>query len=274
MTMLRVFFTVFGTAVLATPVALAKPQISEQAAREQARNITRSELHSTVHFKTDQFLGIQRDEELEQTLGVASGGQAGSMFVYKVSPTGYEIKENTVVYHAWSDFDVVFIVAISPADENTYRIHGFGRGESLSEFERLMTALKVRVTSTDQAESVADFYRMVNPGDYEGLAPIPSLMELKQAAERRCQSGAKSFDAGEKAFTSWWKRAESLYTRLPFQQRAVTDSSGYLVEWIVLSSPSAQNCGGAPLCTQLEVSSDGHVGKLDFSPLQAGPKLE
>ncbi|HSC77454.1 MAG TPA: hypothetical protein VLB32_02725 [Candidatus Acidoferrales bacterium] len=269
MSIRKLFSTIFELVVLATPMALANAQMSEQAAREQASNIARSELHSTVHFKADQFLGIQRDEELEQTLGVAVGGQAGLTFIYKASPEGVELRENAIVYHTWTDVDPVFIVVIEPRDGSAYRIHGFGRGESLTEFERLMTALKVQVTSPDQAESVADFYRKVNPENHEGLTPILRLMELKQAAERQCQSGAKSFDAGEKAFSAWWKRAKPLYAALPFQQKAVPHGSGgYVVEWIVLSSPSRENCGGAPLRAKLEVSSDGHVGKVTFSPLQ------
>jgi hypothetical protein len=234
------------------PMALANAQMSEQAS-----NIARSELHSTVHFRTDQFLGIQRDEELEQTLGVAVGGQAGLTFIYKVSPEGVELRENAVAYHTWTDVDPLFFVVVNPRDGSAYRIHGFGRGESLTEFERLMTALKVQVASPDQAEAVADLYRKVNPENHESLTPILRLMELKQAAERQCQSGTKSFDVGEKAFTAWWKHAEPLYAALSFQQRAVPHGSGYLVEWIVLSSPSAENCGGAPLRATLEVSSDG-----------------
>jgi hypothetical protein len=124
----------------------------------------------------------------------------------------------------------------------------------LAEFEKLTAVLKVQVSSPDQAEALADFYRTVNPGNHEGLTPIVRLIELKQAAERQCQGGGKSFDAGERAFTSWWKRAEPVCATLPFQQKAVPHGSGYLVEWIVLSSPSDENCGGAPLRAQLEIT--------------------
>lgn len=267
MSIRKVFSTIFGIAVLATLVR-ANAQMTEQAAREQASNIARSALHSTVDFKADQFLGIQRDEQLEQTLGIAVGGLAGSTFIYKVSPEGVELRENAVVYHTWTDVDPLFIVVVNPRDGSAYRIHGFGRGESVTEFEKLMTALKVHVASPDQAEALADFYRKVSPENYESLSPILRLMELKQAAERQCQGGAKSFDVGEKAFTAWWSHAEPLYAALPFQPKAVPHGSGYLVEWIMLSSPSGENCGGAPLRATLEVSSDGHVGKVTVSPLQ------
>ena len=135
---------IFGMVVLSSFVARANAQLTEQAAREQASNIVRSELHSTVHFRPDQFLGVQRDEGLEQTLGVAVGGQAGLTFIYKVSPEGVELRENAVVYHTWTDVDPLFIVVVNPRDGSAYRIHGFGRGESLTEFEKLMTALKCR----------------------------------------------------------------------------------------------------------------------------------
>ena len=135
-----------------------------------------------------------------------------------------------------------------------------------------MTALRVRVSDPQQAESVADFYRQVNPENYENLTPILSLMELKQAAERQCQSSANSFDAGEKTFTDWWNHAKPMYSAFPFSQRAVPHGSGYLVEWIVLSSSSGQDCGGNPLRVQLEVDSDGQVGKVAFSPVQNGAR--
>jgi hypothetical protein len=263
----NLFPTIFGLAALPMLVGLANAQVTEQAAREQARNIVRSELRSTLNFRPDQFFGIHRDEELEQSLAVATiGWQAGPEFIYKVSPTGVEIKQNAIVNHISVDVDFMYIVAVSSRDGSTFRIHGFGLAESLAEFERLMTTLRVHVASPDQAEPLAEFYREVNPENYDSLAPILSLMELKQAAERQCQSGAKSFDADEKLFAAWWKHAEPLCAALPFQERAVPHGSGYLVEWIVLSSPSRDNCGGAPLQVQLEVSSDGHVGKPTFSP--------
>jgi hypothetical protein len=266
MSIRKLFSTIVGIAVLSA-VAVPSLQISEQAAREQAINIVRSELHSTVHFRADQFLGIQRDEELEQTLGVAVGGRAGLTFIYKVSPEGVELRENAVVYHTWTDVDPLFIVVINPRDGSAYRIHGFGPAQSLAEFENLMMALKVRVSNPDQAESFADFYRKVNPENYEAVAPISTLLELKQAAERQCQSGLSSFDADQEAFTAWWNSAGPLYARLSFKQTAAPLNSGYLVEWIALSSAAKDNCGGAPVRARLEVSSDGRVGKITFSPI-------
>jgi len=278
MSMRKLFSTIFAIAVLSPVLARADAQMTDQAAREQARNTVRSQLH----LRPDQFLGVQRDETLEQSLALAVG-RSGSAFIYraspsgdeikeatKASPSGNEIRENTVVHHIVMDGDPMHIIAISSADGTIYRIHGFGHSESLAEFNKLITASNLTVASADQAESVAELYREVNPENQEDLAPISNLIELKQAAERQCHSGVKSFDAGEKAFATWWKRAEPLYGALSFQQKAVTHGRGYLVEWIVLSSPSDENCGGAPLRAQLEISSDGRVGKVSFSPLQPG----
>jgi len=271
MSIRKMFSTIFGLALMSTvAVAVAYAQVTEQAAREQADHVVRSELHSRVNFKADQFLGIRRDEELEQILGMAVGGQAGLTFIYKASPEGIELKENAIVYHTWTDVDPLFIVVVNPRDGSIYRIHGFGLAESLAEFERLMAALKVRVASSDQAESLAEFYRKVNPENQEGLTPILSLLGLKQAAERQCQSGPSSFNADQEAFTAWWKHAKPLYAEVSFKQTATPSSSGYFVEWIVLSSAAKGNCGGAPLRARLEVSSDGRVGKMTFSPLQKG----
>jgi len=189
-------------------------------------------------------------------------------FIYRVSPAGYEIKENSVVNHLSVDGDSACIVAVRPADGSTYRIHGFA--DSLAEFNNLMTAAGERVSSPEQAESLADFYRNVNPENFS-LAPILSLIDLKQAAERQCQSGPNSFDADQRAFAAWWVHAKPLYAKVSFHQTATPRGTGYLVEWIVLSSPAPRgNCGGAPLRAQLEVSSIGHVGKLAFLPLASG----
>ena len=172
MSMRKVFSTIFGLTVLATTVALANAQVTEQTAREQASNVVRSELHSRLSFKSDQFLSIHRDEELEESLAMVTvGWRSGSVFIYKVSPTGVEVKENAIVNHVATDADLMCIVAVSSADGSAYRIHGFGRAESVAEFERLITALKVRVASPDQAESLAEFYRDGEPGEPRRLSP-------------------------------------------------------------------------------------------------------
>jgi hypothetical protein len=265
----RVFLAIVTLVALATPLALANTQVSEQAAREVALNAVRSELQSTVNFKSNKFLAVQRDEELEQSLAVAVVRPPGSEFIYRVSPAGYEIKGGMAVYNSWSDFNPEFLVAVSDADGTLYRIRGFGVAESLAEFERLIVALTVRVSSSEQAEAIAEFYREVNPENREGLTPILRLIELKQAAERQCLGNAKSFDAGERAFAAWWDHAKPLYSEFSFQQRAVPHGSGYLVDWNILSSPSAENCGGSPLRATLEVGENGEIGKLTFIPLQS-----
>ena len=266
MNMRRLFSTIFGMVVLSTLVAPAYAQMTDQVAREQARNVVRSQLHLN---RPDQFLGVQRDEGLEQSLAIATfGWRAGSKLIYKVSPTGYEIKENAIAHHFTVDRDYIYIIAVSPADGSIYRIHGFA--DSLAEFEKLMTAAGERVSSPEQAESLADFYRSVTPENISSLTPISSLLDLKQAAERQCQSGLSSFDADQEVFATWWKHAKPLYAEVSFKQTATPSRGDYSVEWIVLSSAGKDNCGGAPLRARLEVSPDGHVGKLTFSPLRKG----
>jgi hypothetical protein len=137
----------------------------------------------------------------------------------------------------------------------------------LADFEKMMMTLKVRINNPDPAEALADVYRIVNPGNYQALTPVLSLMELKQAAEMQCQSGRVSFDDGEKLFTTWWQQAKRLYSVLPFRRKTDSQTIGFLTEWTVLSAPSGGNCGGAPLRAQLEIMSDGYIGKLSFLPL-------
>lgn len=257
----KVFSTTFGMVVLSTLVLQTSAQVVDQAARKQARNVVLSQLH----LNPGQFLGVRRDEQLEQLLTIAVGRPGDWEFVYQVSQAGDEIKEDAVVHHLFTDAEPTYIVAVSPVDGSTYRIHGFA--DSQAEFERLTMAMKVKVLSPNQAEAVSDFYREVNP-QRTSMSPITSLIELKQAAERQCQTG--SFDAGEKAFDAWWKHAKPLYEKLAFRQTAAPHGGGYLVEWIVLSSAGSGTCGGAPLRAQLEIGSDGHVSQLTFIPLTTG----
>jgi len=260
--MRTLFVTIFVVA-LSAPLVLANAQTTDEAARDLALSVVRSQLH----LRADQFLGIHRDQELEQSLAIATvGWRAGSVLIYSVNQEGVEIKENAVVRHVATDADFLYIIAISSANGNTFRIHGFA--DSVTEFAKLITTVKERVTSPAQAESLAEFYRKVNPENHEDLTPILRLIELKQAGERRCQSGAKSFDIGERAFGDWWEHTEPLYAALSYQQRVLPHDNGYLVEWIVLSSPSGDNCGGAPLRAQLDVGPDGRVGKVTYFPIR------
>jgi len=261
MSMRKAFSTIMGMAMLSMLVLPTSAQLADQAARERASNAVRSQLH----LKPDQFLGVQRDGKLEQLLTVVAGRPGDLEFIYQVSQAGDEVKENAVVHHIFTDADPTYIVAVSPADGDMYRIHGFA--DSMAEFGRLMTATKVKVLSADQAEAVSDFYREVNP-QHTSMTPITSLIELKQAAERQCQTS--SFDMGEREFDAWWKHGKPLYAGVPFRQTATAIGTRFIVEWTVLSSSAPGNCGGSPLRARLEVDSDGHVGKLTFAPLSGG----
>jgi hypothetical protein len=185
------------------------------------------------------------------------------MFIYQVSPAGDEIKGRTVVHHLVTDADPMYLVAVTPADGSTYRIAGFR--DSKAEFNQLMAALGVMISSPDQAEALADFYRTINP-EHRSMTRIPGLLNLKQAAEWQCQT--VPFDANEKDFEAWWKHAKPLYENASFQQTASRDGSHYAVEWIVLSSPAAGMCGGVALRARLEVGSNGQVGEIAFRPLE------
>lgn len=258
MNMRTTLSTIFGTIMLSSFAVPTSAQMSDQAAREQTRNAVRSQLH----LKPEQFLGVRRDEKLEQLLAIVAGRPSGLDFIYQISQAGDEVKENTVVHHIFTDTDPTYTVAVSPADGAVYRVRGFT--DSLTEFRKLIAATKVKVLSPDQAEAVADFYREVNP-ERRSMTRIPGLLELKQAAEWQCQ--AVPFDPNEKDFEAWWKHAKPLYSGASFKQTADRSDAGYAVEWIVLSSPGAGLCAGAALRARLEVGPDGLVGKLSFAPL-------
>lgn len=253
------FSTILGMVLLSMPASLANAQITEQAARDKAQSIVRSEVD---YLRPGQFLSVQRDEALERSLAVTAGGLTGAEFIYQVSPAGDEIKKHAVVHHLVTDADPVYLVAVNPGNGSTYRIAGFR--DSKAELNKLLSALGIKVSSKGQAEELADFYRRVNP-EHRSMTRISGLLDLKQAAERQCQS--VPFDPRERNFEAWWKHARTAYANLSFQQTATRSDSGYAVEWIILSSPGAGLCGGAPLRARLEVGSDGSIGEISFRPL-------
>jgi hypothetical protein len=99
------------------------------------------------------------------------------------------------------------------------------------------------------------------------MTPISSLLDLKQAAERQCQTAP--FDPNEKLFEAWWRRARPLYADVPFEEAARPSGTGYRVEWSVLSAPGPESCGGAPLRATLEVGRNGEIGKLALLPVRS-----
>ncbi len=260
MKMRKLFLAALAMVVLSTLSVPTNAQMNEQSAREKALSVARPKLS---YLRPGQFLGVQRDEGLEQKLSALVGGLAGSEFIYRLNPVGDEIKDHAVVHHIFTDIDdPVSLVAVSPLDGSAYLIRGYA--ESKADFNRLMGALKVKISSPDQAEALADFYRDVNP-ERRSMTRLPGLLDLKQAAEWQCQ--AVPFDPNERDFGAWWKHAKTAYANVSFQQTAARSGSGYAVEWIVLSSPGAGLCGGAPLRARLEVGSDGSIGEISFRPV-------
>jgi hypothetical protein len=258
------FLTIITTAAVAGGVSVSA-QLSEASARDQARSAVRSHLA----LEPDGFLAVERDEKLEQSVDLVAGRRG--VFIYRTSQAGDDYltsqagddrRRRTVVHHIVMDGDPTHIVAISAADGSVYRIHGFA--DSRAEFDRLIATMAWTISNSDQAGTVADFYREVNPDNWQ-MAPIVSLIDLKQSAERQCQKS--TFDVGEQEFDAWWKRGKALYSAIPFQQVVTPGASGYVVEWTILSSSALGMCGGAPLRARLEVGSDGRVGKGDAVPL-------
>jgi hypothetical protein len=236
----------------------ASAALTETTARQKALDSVRSKLS----LGSKQFMDIKRDENLEVSLILCTNRLIGPVSIYRLSSTGYEVKEKAIIYHFSTDGDLNYIVAVSLTDGNIYRLAGFR--DSKTEINGLLVSLKIEVSSANQAEAIADFYRAVNP-EHEVVTNVSSLLDLKQAAERQCQ--AVPFDPRERDFEAWWKHAKTAYANVSFQQTAIRIGSGYTVEWVVLSSPGAGLCGGAPLRARLEVGSDGSIGEISFRPL-------
>jgi hypothetical protein len=244
---------------LAAPLARnANGQFDDRVARDLARTAVRSELA----LKSSQFLLIRLDEVLEGLLTGMVTDPPWPGAVYRLSEEGDEIKAHSVVHYIVSDGDPTFTVAINPFGR-VYRIQGFS--DSLAQLNELLKEANVKVLSADQAEAVARFYREVNP-ERRSLAPMSNLLDVKQAAERQCQS--VPFDPNETDFQAWWKHARSLYADASFRQTVSADGNGYAVQWVVLSSASAGLCGGAPFRARLPVGPDAQLGDIAFRPLE------
>jgi hypothetical protein len=235
----------------------ASAALSEASARQEALDSVRSKLS----LRSEQFLDIKRDENLELSLMLCANRPIGPVSIYRLSSTGYEMKEKAIIHHFSMDADLDYIVAVSLTDGNIYRLAGFR--DSRTEFNGLLVSLRIGVPSANQAEAIADFYRAVNP-EHEVVTNVSNLLDLKQAAERQCQ--AVPFDPRERDFEAWWKHAKTAYANVSFQQTATRNGSGYAVDWVVLSSPGAGLCGGSPLRARLEVGSDGNIGEISFRP--------
>jgi hypothetical protein len=233
-------------------------QMSEQGARQEAVDLVRSK----VGLRSEQFLDVKRDESLEGSFVVSAGRGIRPLFIFKLNNAGYEVMDDKIVQHSSTDADLSYIVAISSVDGSAYRIAGFR--DSKAELNKLLAALRIKVSSEDQAEELADLYRTVNP-EHNSMTRMSGLLDLKQAAERQCQ--AVPFDPSERDFEAWWKHAKTANSNVSFQQTATRSDSGYAVEWIVLSSPGAGQCGGAPLRARLEVRSNGSIGEISFRPV-------
>jgi len=257
MSLKKPFLAIISLGALSALALPLSAQVAEQAAREQASNLVRSQLH----LKPEQFLQVHRDEELEQSLALV--GRPG-LFVYRLSRAGDEIKEGAVLHHIFTDADPTYIVAISAGDASAYSVHGFT--DSRAEFERLVTTKGMKVVRPEQAESIANVYRSVNPENWS-MTPISSLLDLKQAAERQCQTAP--FDPDEKPFEAWWRHARPLYADVPFEETARPSGIGYRVQWGVLSAPGSDSCAGAALRATLEVGRNGEIGKLTLRPARA-----
>jgi len=258
MTMKALLISALTAGSLAMSGTPANAQMGEQAAREKALSVARSQLTLSPQL----FLDVHRDEALEEELASIVGGLSGSEFIYRLNRAGNEIKDHAVVHHLFVDTDPVYLIAVSPVDGSPYRIAGFR--DSKAELNKLLVTLRVKVSSEDQAEELADFYRSINP-ERRSMTRISGLLDLKQAAERQCQ--AVPFDPSERDFEAWWKHAKAAYANASFKQTVVRNGSGYAVEWIVLSDPGAGLCGGAALRARLEVGTDGMIGEISFRPI-------
>lgn len=246
--------------VLATSMVFAKTMHTQENTQELALNTIRSELK----LPSSQFVQVRRDEGLEDLLAISSvGWHAGPVFIYRLSQEGIEVRKNAIVHHVTTDAEANYIIAVLSVGGETFRVHGFN--DSLVEYNRLIMESKIKLSSAEQAESLAEFYRYVNPENVP-LTPVSTLLEMKQIAERRCQSQATSFGTGQEKYLEWWERAKLIYARLSLQQKVELHNGSYLVEWVVLSTPSTLNCGGAPLRARVEINQNGHTSKIAFLP--------
>ena len=249
--------------ILSTFANSASADVTEIAARAKVSKI----IHAKRTIGPDDLLRVQRDETLEQALSMAVWKVDTPAFIYRATQEGEEIKgPDTIALHIVMDADTTHVIAVEVNSGKSYHLHG--DFNSMAEFNKLMTDLKVRVSNPSQAEYVAEFYRAVNPKNNTSIDAIHHLLELKQRAERQCQTGA--FDFNESDFDTWWKRTKPLYADLSFEQEARPHRNGYLVEWITLSSsgPDLYLCAGNPLRVGLKVKRNGTIGKRIVTSLE------
>jgi len=232
-----------------------------------ARDVASKLIRAKRTILPDELLRVQRDETLELALSMAVWKVDTPAFIYRATKEGEEIVgPDTIRHHIVMDSDTTHVIAVRVSDGEPYHLHG--DFDSLAEFNRLMTDLSVTVSHSMEAEYVAEFYQAVNPRNNTLIDAIHHLLDLKQSAERQCQTWA--FDLDESEFDTWWKRTKSLYADLSFEQKARPRGNGYLVEWVELSAPDPDLylCAGNPLRVGLKVKRNGTIGKLVVTSLE------
>ncbi len=240
---------------------IASVSVNAQLTDEAGRRLAEATVRSALNMRADDFLQVRRAEDLEEYLGIASGHAHHKLF-YRVSRDGTVADEHGVRTGVLSDGDPLFVVVVD-ADGDAYRVHRFH--DSTSEFNRLLVSSGLKLASAQQVEALGDLYRATNPGNFDDLKPINSLLELKQGGERRCFRYDAPLDS--KPFDEWWASAKRKYKSLSYEPKIAHEGRGFSLEWIVLSSPGKYNCGGAPLRVSIDVGLDGQVVEPKFVPI-------
>jgi hypothetical protein len=238
-------------------VTLADAQLTDNEARARARTVTAANLH----FDPAQFVGIERQEELEQSYAVATRIARGTLFLYKLWPGGEEVRDSTIINHCAGNC-LSYLVGVRAVDGAVFRIRGFS--DSIEEFNRMMGTNAVHMTDHSQAHAFASFYRSVNPESL-AITPLWTLLDFKQMVEQQCHDHQESFLASDEQFTKWWNSHKSTYLNADFSEGAFRDQNGFRMEFLVMPPPAAnQACGGAPVLAVLQITPSGQIDKLAY----------
>jgi hypothetical protein len=263
---MRYAMTVKLVALFLCLASNAMAQISDERAHEIARETVRS---STGADHT--FFRSHRMEDLEDAYYsvrfFADGTFQRDPQIFQVSDEGYEFKKDTIEYHLSVHGPFVYFVAVSSRSGDTYRIAGFK--DSQREFNRLAKSYQIRLRNELQAQEYARLYLKLDPQNYR-LTQTPSLLLLKQLAERRFGEQYADFAQGDVRFEEWWNKHESALAHLSLEEKILTTDKGFMVSFLTLSGiyKTSPSPGPVPMKVTLTLSKDGQIDEPTFAQVE------
>ena len=261
----RISFAFWGLALL-----MASPSSGADPDDLAARTAAIASIKARQTGITPDCPKTRRKEHLEEALFnlrsemVVDGRLNESHFVYEVVDIGcYTIEDSSLVIHTIDHPGTFGYVVVDRISGGTYRL--WTDVDAHSEFNRLIRDLGVSATESSDAIQVADLYREVVLGPFEGNM-VSDSFQVRQLAEMSFHKAYGDSDWVRK-FEQWWRRVQSArITNFDRESRRMPEGwivTGMAFEGFRLTVPRTKISGRASLVRwSLRISPNGQVAVL------------